>query len=120
MAIAQKLAGLLAREGRPIASRDGQEEEGDPRQGVRTLPGRYASRMGTPRPPVNTLWEILVPFSDYAFNKAHTAGYGLVSFWTAYLKANFPAEYMAALLTASRTTNGQQRCLSQRMSADGD
>ena len=49
---------------------------------------------------IKTLWEILVPFSDYAFNRAHTAGYGLVSFWTAYLKANFPAEYMAALLTS--------------------
>jgi len=49
---------------------------------------------------ISTLWEILVPFSDYAFNKAHTAGYGLVSYWTAYLKANFPQEYMAALLTS--------------------
>ncbi|HET8767265.1 MAG TPA: OB-fold nucleic acid binding domain-containing protein, partial [Pedococcus sp.] len=35
-----------------------------------------------------------------AFNKAHTAAYGLVSYWTAYLKANYPAEYMAALLTS--------------------
>jgi DNA polymerase III subunit alpha len=51
---------------------------------------------------INRLWEILVPFSDYAFNKAHTAGYGLVSYWTAYLKANYPAEYMAALLTSVR------------------
>jgi DNA polymerase III subunit alpha len=51
---------------------------------------------------ISTLWEILVPFSDYAFNKAHTAGYGLVSYWTAYLKANYPAEYMAALLTSVR------------------
>jgi DNA polymerase-3 subunit alpha len=41
-----------------------------------------------------------VPFSDYAFNKAHTAAYGLVSYWTAYLKANYPAEFMAALLTS--------------------
>ncbi|MBA3311363.1 MAG: DNA polymerase III subunit alpha [Nocardioidaceae bacterium] len=49
---------------------------------------------------VQTLWDILLPFSDYAFNKSHTAGYGLVSYWTAYLKANFPAEYMAALLTS--------------------
>ena len=49
---------------------------------------------------INKLWEILVPFSDYAFNKAHTAGYGLVSYWTAYLKANYPAEYMAGLLTS--------------------
>jgi DNA polymerase-3 subunit alpha len=51
---------------------------------------------------IKTLWEILVPFADYAFNKAHTAGYGLVSYWTAYLKANYPAEYMAALLTSVR------------------
>ena len=51
---------------------------------------------------ITTLWNILVPFSDYAFNKAHTAGYGLVSYWTAFLKANYPAEYMAALLTSVR------------------
>jgi DNA polymerase III subunit alpha len=49
---------------------------------------------------IKTLWDTLVPFSDYAFNRAHTAGYGLVSYWTAYLKANFPAEYMAALLSS--------------------
>jgi DNA polymerase-3 subunit alpha len=49
---------------------------------------------------INKLWETLVPFSDYAFNKAHSAGYGLVSYWTAYLKANYPAEYMSALLTS--------------------
>ncbi|HET8927210.1 MAG TPA: DNA polymerase III subunit alpha [Microbacterium sp.] len=49
---------------------------------------------------INTLWSVLVPFSDYAFNKAHTAAYGLISYWTAYLKAHYPAEYMAALLTS--------------------
>jgi DNA polymerase III subunit alpha len=49
---------------------------------------------------IKTLWDILVPFSDYAFNKAHSAAYGIVSYWTAYLKANYPAEYMSALLTS--------------------
>ncbi|MEV0562875.1 DNA polymerase III subunit alpha [Dactylosporangium sp. NPDC050588] len=49
---------------------------------------------------IKKLWDVLVPFADYAFNKAHTAGYGLVSYWTAYLKANYPAEYMAGLLTS--------------------
>jgi DNA polymerase-3 subunit alpha len=49
---------------------------------------------------IKTLWEVLVPFADYAFNKAHSAGYGVLSYWTAYLKANFPAEFMAALLTS--------------------
>ncbi|NAZ82423.1 DNA polymerase III subunit alpha [Kineococcus sp. R8] len=51
---------------------------------------------------VKALWDVLVPFSDYAFNKAHSAAYGLVSYWTAYLKANYPAEYMAAVLTSVR------------------
>ncbi|SOC51850.1 DNA polymerase III subunit alpha [Ornithinimicrobium cerasi] len=49
---------------------------------------------------IASLWGVLVPFSDYAFNKAHTAAYGLISYWTGYLKANYPAEYMAALLTS--------------------
>jgi len=49
---------------------------------------------------VKALWDTLLPFADYAFNKAHSAGYGVLSYWTAYLKANFPAEYMAALLTS--------------------
>lgn len=49
---------------------------------------------------VQTLWDILLPFSDYAFNKAHSAAYGVISYWTAYLKANYPVEYMAALLTS--------------------
>jgi DNA polymerase-3 subunit alpha len=51
---------------------------------------------------IKRLWDVLIPFSDYAFNRAHSAGYGVVSFWTAYLKANFPTEYMAALLTSVR------------------
>ena len=51
---------------------------------------------------ISKLWETLVPFADYAFNKAHSAGYGLVSYWTAYLKARYPAEYMAAVLTSTR------------------
>jgi DNA polymerase-3 subunit alpha len=51
---------------------------------------------------ITTLWDILLPFSDYAFNKAHSAAYGVISYWTAYLKANYPAEYMAALLTSTR------------------
>ncbi|TCC30392.1 DNA polymerase III subunit alpha [Kribbella sindirgiensis] len=44
--------------------------------------------------------DVLVPFAGYAYNKAHAAAYALVSYWTAYLKANHPAEYMAALLTS--------------------
>ncbi|HEY9314133.1 DNA polymerase III subunit alpha [Williamsia sp.] len=49
---------------------------------------------------IKALWDTILPFAGYAFNKSHAAGYGLVSFWTAYLKANYPAEYMAGLLTS--------------------
>lgn len=48
---------------------------------------------------ISVLWETLVPFADYAFNKAHASAYGLISYWTAYLKTHYPAEYMAAVLT---------------------
>ena len=46
------------------------------------------------------LWALIEPFAAYGFNKAHAASYGLVAYQTAYMKANFPAEYMAAVLTA--------------------
>lgn len=51
---------------------------------------------------IEKLWQTLLPFSDYAFNRAHSAGYGVISYWTAFLKANYPTEYMAALLTSVR------------------
>ncbi|KAF0963681.1 DNA polymerase III subunit alpha [Rhodococcus sp. T7] len=51
-------------------------------------------------PAIKALWDTILPFAGYAFNKSHAAGYGLVSFWTGYLKANYPAEYMAGLLTS--------------------
>ena len=52
---------------------------------------------------IQTLWDTLVPFADYAFNKAHTASYGVLSFWTGFLKAHYPTEFMAALLTSVGT-----------------
>ncbi|MGI8882425.1 MAG: DNA polymerase III subunit alpha [Jatrophihabitans sp.] len=51
---------------------------------------------------IKALWDTLLPFCDYGFNKSHAGGYAVVSYWTAYLKANYPAEYMAALLTSVR------------------
>jgi DNA polymerase III subunit alpha len=51
---------------------------------------------------IRTLWDALMPFADYGFNKAHAKAYALISYWTAYLKGNYPAEYMAALLTSVR------------------
>ncbi|HEY4474705.1 MAG TPA: DNA polymerase III subunit alpha [Candidatus Paceibacterota bacterium] len=46
------------------------------------------------------IWNLFEPFQGYGFNKAHAACYGRVAYQTAYMKANFPAEYMCAVLTA--------------------
>ena len=46
------------------------------------------------------IWKLIEPFAAYGFNKAHAASYGKVAYQTAYMKANHPVEYMAALLTA--------------------
>ncbi len=46
------------------------------------------------------LWKLFEPFQGYGFNKAHAASYGHIAYVTAYLKANFPAIYMSAVLTA--------------------
>ena len=48
----------------------------------------------------NTLFALVEPFAGYGFPKAHAVSYGLISYWTAYFKANYPAEYMACLLDA--------------------
>lgn len=48
------------------------------------------------------VWDVFQPFAEYAFNKAHSAAYGLISYWTAYLKTHYPVEFMAALLQGAK------------------
>lgn len=55
---------------------------------------------GLSKPKIKKLWEHIEPFASYGFNKAHAASYGRVAYQTAYMKANYPAEYMTAVLTA--------------------
>lgn len=99
MAIAQKLAGYSLGKADLLRRAMGKKKKEILEQEfVPFADGMRANGFGESA--ISKLWEILVPFSDYAFNKAHTAGYGLVSYWTAFLKANFAAEYMAALLTS--------------------
>ena len=50
------------------------------------------------------LFDTMEPFADYAFNKSHSYGYGFVSYQTAYLKANYPVEYLACLLTSVKSS----------------
>jgi DNA polymerase-3 subunit alpha len=54
----------------------------------------YGSAIGT------ALFDVIEPFADYAFNKSHSYGYGMIAYQTAYLKAHYPVEYLAALLTS--------------------
>ncbi|MGQ0679781.1 MAG: DNA polymerase III subunit alpha [Actinomycetota bacterium] len=51
------------------------------------------------------LWDLIKPFAGYSFNRAHANGYGLVAYQTIWLKANYPVEYMAALLTSAKDRN---------------
>ncbi len=53
------------------------------------------------------IFDTIEPFADYSFPKAHATGYGLIAYQTAYLKANFTVEYLAALLTSVKTNKDQ-------------
>jgi DNA polymerase-3 subunit alpha len=101
MAVAQKVAGYSLGQADLLRRAMGKKKK----EILDKEYGPFAEGMvanGYGKAAIDKLWETLVPFADYAFNKAHSAGYGLVSYWTAYLKAHFPAEYMAALLTSVR------------------
>ncbi len=101
MAIAQKVAGFslgradLLRKAMGKKNKDILDKEY-----VHFESGMRANGFSTDA--IEELWKTLIPFSDYAFNRAHSAGYGVVAYWTAFLKANYPTEYMAALLTSVR------------------
>ncbi|MCL2092567.1 MAG: DNA polymerase III subunit alpha [Treponema sp.] len=58
-----------------------------------------AAKQGYSQAKAEEIFDILVPFAGYGFNKSHAAGYAMVAYRTAYLKANFPLEFMAANLT---------------------
>jgi DNA polymerase-3 subunit alpha len=99
MAIAQRVAGFSLGQADILRRAMGKKKKSElDKQFEGFQAGMHAN--GYSDAAVQMLWEILLPFSDYAFNKAHSAAYGLVSYWTAYLKAHYPAEYMAALLTS--------------------
>lgn len=99
MAIAQKLAGYSLGQADILRRAMGKKKKSELDKQFEMFSQGMIDR-GYSMQAVKTLWDILVPFSDYAFNKAHSAAYGVVSYWTAYLKANYPTEYMAALLTS--------------------
>ena len=99
MRIAQKLAGFTMGQADMLRKAMGKKKI----DVLEKMYADYESGMlgnGFSKDSIKTLWDIMLPFAGYAFNKSHAAGYALVGYWTAYLKANYPAEYMSALLTS--------------------
>ena len=99
MAIAQQLAGYSLGQADLLRRAMGKKKK----EIIEKEFERFSSGMtaqGYSAKACQTLWDVMLPFAGYAFNKSHTAGYGLVSYWTAYLKANYPSEFMAAQLTS--------------------
>ncbi len=99
MRVAQKFAGYSLAEADSLRKACGKKDkELIAKERVKFVEGCEATGYGAD---LGTQWfDIIEPFADYAFNKSHAYGYGLVSYQTAYLKANYPAEYLAALLTS--------------------
>lgn len=99
MRLAQKFAGFSLEEADNLRKAAGKKiREVMAQQREKFVQGAvdtgYGHELGT------ALFDMIEPFADYAFNKSHSFGYGFVSYQTAYLKANFPTQYMAALLTS--------------------
>ena len=98
---------LLARRGRQPPQGDRQEE---PRRSSRRSArssSTAASRRATTAQFGERIFDTIEPFADYSFNKSHSVGYGYIAYQTAFLKANHPVEYLAALLTSVKSNKDQ-------------
>lgn len=100
MKLAQVIAGYSLGEADILRRAMGKKKKSEmDMQWDRFSTGAY--ERGYSKESIRTLWDTVLPFADYAFNKSHSVAYGYMSYITAYLKANFPAEYMSALLTST-------------------
>jgi DNA polymerase-3 subunit alpha len=69
-------------------------------QGGKLVDGMVAN--GIEKKTAEKIWDFIIPFARYGFNRAHAACYGMISYQTAFLKANYPAQFMAALLASDQ------------------
>jgi DNA polymerase III subunit alpha len=103
MRIAKELAGFSGPEADDLRKAIGKKQ----RARMAALKDRFvegARATGTDERVIQELWSTNEAASDYSFNKSHAACYGLISYRTAWLKANYPAEYMAALISSVMST----------------
>jgi DNA polymerase III subunit alpha len=103
MQIAKEIAGFSGPEADDLRKAIGKKQ----RDRMAALRDRFfegARGTGTAEHVINELWSVNEAAADYSFNKAHAACYALISYRTAWLKANYPAEYMAALISSVMST----------------
>ena len=99
MRVAQKFAGYSLADADSLRKACGKKiREVMQKEKAKFVDGCESTGYG--RPLGEEWWKIIEPFADYAFNKSHSYGYGFVAFQIAYLKAHYPVEYLAALLTS--------------------
>lgn len=102
MRIAQKLAGFTLGQADVLRKAMGKKKADVLQQQFAGFEAGMQAN-GFSKESIKTLWDILVPFASYAFNKSHSEAYALVTYQTAYLKTHFPSEFMAALLTSNQS-----------------
>jgi DNA polymerase-3 subunit alpha len=103
MEIAKQMAGFSGAEADDLRKAIGKKKrEMMARMESKFLEGTAAS--GTDRSVAVDLWSLMTAAADYSFNKSHAACYALIAYRTAYLKANYPAEYMAAVISSVMST----------------
>jgi DNA polymerase III subunit alpha len=103
MQIAKSVAGFSGAEADDLRKAIGKKN----REAMAALKERFfegARASGTAESVINELWAVNEAAADYSFNRSHAACYGLVGYRTAWLKANYPAEYMAALISSVMST----------------
>lgn len=70
---------------------------------------QQSQKNGYTRQEAEQIWNLIEAFANYSFNKAHAASYGMIAYQTAYLKANYPVEYMAALMSVEAGSHSMNR-----------
>jgi DNA polymerase-3 subunit alpha len=103
MEISKQLGGFTPAEADDLRKAVGKKK----RDLMATMEGKFidgCAASGTDRRVAKDLWSLMTAAADYSFNKSHAACYALISYRTAYLKANYPAEYMAAVISSVMST----------------
>lgn len=101
MQIARELAGFTYGQADVLRKAVGKKiKELLDEQEVKMIEGMVAG--GIDKSVAKKIWEFILPFASYGFNRSHAACYAMIAYQTAYLKANYPAEFMAALLTSDQ------------------